>query len=99
MKLYGDTALLLLENLNGRISEDDMVKLGGIVSGVVEGLTPSAVVINVNSKAHLKGMISNEHLADHHGMLFIASIEFSFCTFLCWLFLRFCLVLQNVLPC
>ncbi|TYJ18682.1 hypothetical protein E1A91_A09G140100v1 [Gossypium mustelinum] len=49
-----------------RISEDDMVKLGSIVSGVVEGLTPSAVVINVNSKAHLKGMISNEHLADHH---------------------------------
>ncbi|PPD84400.1 hypothetical protein GOBAR_DD18640 [Gossypium barbadense] len=49
-----------------RISEDDMVKLGSIVSGVVEGLTSSAVVINVNSKAHLKGMISNEHLADHH---------------------------------
>ncbi|KAG4149634.1 hypothetical protein ERO13_D05G345851v2 [Gossypium hirsutum] len=43
-----------------------MVKLGSIVSGVVEGLTSSAVVINVNSKAHLKGMIFNEHLADHH---------------------------------
>ncbi|MBA0615649.1 hypothetical protein Godav_015770 [Gossypium davidsonii] len=49
-----------------RLSEDDMVKLGSIVSGVVEGLTSSAVVINVNSKAHLKGMIFNEHLADHH---------------------------------
>ncbi|KAL4342371.1 hypothetical protein GQ457_08G016920 [Hibiscus cannabinus] len=49
-----------------RISEDDMVKLGSVVSGVVEGLTPSAVVINLNSKAHLKGTISNEHLADHH---------------------------------
>ncbi|XWS56135.1 hypothetical protein CRYUN_Cryun09bG0060500 [Craigia yunnanensis] len=49
-----------------RISEDDMVKLGSIVSGVVEGLTPSAVVIHVDSKAHLKGTISNEHLADHH---------------------------------
>ncbi|XVE75785.1 hypothetical protein DITRI_Ditri12bG0120500 [Diplodiscus trichospermus] len=49
-----------------RISEDDVVKLGSIVSGVVEELTPSAVVIRVNSKAHLKGAISNEHLADHH---------------------------------
>ncbi|XWS66505.1 hypothetical protein CRYUN_Cryun05aG0205500 [Craigia yunnanensis] len=37
-----------------RISEDDVVKLGSVVSGVVEGLTPSAVVIHVNSKAHLK---------------------------------------------
>ncbi|XP_022743667.1 rRNA biogenesis protein RRP5 isoform X2 [Durio zibethinus] len=49
-----------------RISEDDMVKLGSVVSGVVERLTPSAVVIHVNSKAHLTGTISNEHLADHH---------------------------------
>ncbi|GMJ14782.1 Ribosomal RNA Processing 5 [Hibiscus trionum] len=49
-----------------RISEDDMVKLGSVVSGVVEGLIPSAVVININSEAHLKGTISNEHLADHH---------------------------------
>ncbi|OMO68743.1 hypothetical protein COLO4_29434 [Corchorus olitorius] len=49
-----------------RVSEDDMVKLGSVVSGVVDGITPSAVVIQVNSKAHLKGTISNEHLADHH---------------------------------
>ncbi|OMO51868.1 hypothetical protein CCACVL1_29542 [Corchorus capsularis] len=49
-----------------RINLNDMVKLGSVVSGVVDGITPSAVVIQVNSKAHLKGTISNEHLADHH---------------------------------
>ena len=76
-----------------------MVKLGSVVSGVVEGFTPSAVVIHVNSKAHLKGTISNEHLADHHGMLFFAFIKFSFCVVLNWFFLRFSLVLQSVLPC
>ncbi|XVF75995.1 hypothetical protein PTKIN_Ptkin13bG0232000 [Pterospermum kingtungense] len=49
-----------------RISEDDMVKLGSVVSGVVDRLIPSAVVICINSNAHLKGTILNEHLADHH---------------------------------
>ncbi|WRX22777.1 S1 domain - like 5 [Theobroma cacao] len=49
-----------------RVSEDDLVKLGSIVSGLIDRLTPSAVVIQVNSKAHLKGTISNEHLADNH---------------------------------
>ncbi|XP_039140377.1 rRNA biogenesis protein RRP5-like [Dioscorea cayenensis subsp. rotundata] len=48
-----------------RTSEDDVCKLGSLVSGVVERLTPGAVVVHVHS--HLKGTIANEHLADHLG--------------------------------
>jgi rRNA biogenesis protein RRP5 len=40
--------------------------LGSIVSGVVERLTPAAVVVSVNGFS--KGTILNEHLADHHGI-------------------------------
>ncbi|KAH7661832.1 Nucleic acid-binding proteins protein [Dioscorea alata] len=46
-----------------RTSEDDICKLGSLVSGVVERLTSGAVVVHVHS--HLKGTIANEHLADH----------------------------------
>jgi len=44
----------------------DTAKLGSIVSGVVERLTPAAVVVSVNGFS--KGTILNEHLADHHGI-------------------------------
>ncbi|KAL4578244.1 hypothetical protein LXL04_014364 [Taraxacum kok-saghyz] len=49
-------------------TEDDMVKLGSIVSGTVEKVTPHAVIVNVDVKGYIKGMISLEHLADNHGL-------------------------------
>lgn len=51
-----------------RITEDDMMNLGSLVSGVVEQVTPRAVVVCVNSKSHIKGTISPEHLSDHQGL-------------------------------
>ncbi|KAL6845670.1 hypothetical protein ACP4OV_024493 [Aristida adscensionis] len=48
-----------------RVIQVDTAKLGSIVSGVVERLTPTAVVISVNGFS--KGTILNEHLADYHG--------------------------------
>ncbi|ONM52228.1 Ribosomal protein S1-like1 [Zea mays] len=50
---------------HNRIAPIDTPKLGSIVSGVVERLTPAAVVVSVNGFS--KGTILNEHLADHHG--------------------------------
>lgn len=47
--------------------DGDVAKLGSLVSGVVERLTPSAVIIDVNGKGYFKGSIFNEHLADHQG--------------------------------
>ncbi|CAI0406524.1 unnamed protein product [Linum tenue] len=49
-----------------RLSEEDTVKLGNVVAGVVEKVTPSAVVVNVIGKQYVKGIIDTEHLADHH---------------------------------
>ncbi|KAL3534003.1 hypothetical protein ACH5RR_007524, partial [Cinchona calisaya] len=51
-----------------RIAEDDAMNLGSLVSGVVERVTPHAVVVCVNSKSHMKGTISPEHLSDHQGL-------------------------------
>ncbi|KAL6599504.1 hypothetical protein ACP70R_045641 [Stipagrostis hirtigluma subsp. patula] len=48
-----------------RVIQADTPKLGSIVSGVVERLTPAAVVVSVNGFS--KGTILNEHLADYHG--------------------------------
>ncbi|CAH8356759.1 unnamed protein product [Eruca vesicaria subsp. sativa] len=48
------------------VSEDDSIKLGSIVSGVIDSITPQAVTLHVKSKGLLKGTISAEHLADHH---------------------------------
>ncbi|KAF5737374.1 protein RRP5 isoform X2 [Tripterygium wilfordii] len=48
-----------------RVSEDDAVKLGSLVSGVVDKVTPSAVIVCVSSEGRLKGSISTEHLSDH----------------------------------
>lgn len=51
-----------------RVSEDDLVKLGSMVSGVVDVVTPNAVIVYVNARGYSKGLISTEHLADHHGI-------------------------------
>ncbi|KAK7392757.1 hypothetical protein VNO78_21204 [Psophocarpus tetragonolobus] len=50
-----------------RVSEDDMVTLGSLVSGVVDRRTSNAVVVYVNASGFSRGTISMEHLADHHG--------------------------------
>ncbi|KAL5741947.1 hypothetical protein ACOSP7_028679 [Xanthoceras sorbifolium] len=49
-----------------RVSADDVVKLGSLVSGVVDMVTPGGLIVYVNGKGHLKGIISTEQLADHH---------------------------------
>ncbi|XP_020233818.1 rRNA biogenesis protein RRP5 [Cajanus cajan] len=50
-----------------RVTEDDMVTLGSLVSGVVDRITSTAVVVYVNASGFSRGTISMEHLADHHG--------------------------------
>ncbi|XP_024021580.1 rRNA biogenesis protein RRP5 isoform X2 [Morus notabilis] len=50
-----------------RVLEDDVINLGGVVSGVVDRITPKGVVVYVNGKKYLKGTITTEHLADHQG--------------------------------
>uniref|UniRef100_A0A7N0TNV2 rRNA biogenesis protein RRP5 n=1 Tax=Kalanchoe fedtschenkoi TaxID=63787 RepID=A0A7N0TNV2_KALFE len=49
-------------------SADDMVKLGSLVSGVVEKVTSESVVVSVKSEGYLKGSILTEHLSDHRGL-------------------------------
>ncbi|CAK9145936.1 unnamed protein product [Ilex paraguariensis] len=51
-----------------RVSEEDVVKLGSLVSGIVERVTANSTIVNVNFKGYMKGTISSEHLADHHGL-------------------------------
>ncbi|XP_023641258.1 rRNA biogenesis protein RRP5 isoform X2 [Capsella rubella] len=48
------------------VSEDDSIKLGSIVSGIIDSITSQAVIVRVKSKGVLKGTIAAEHLADHH---------------------------------
>ncbi|XP_027934864.1 rRNA biogenesis protein RRP5 isoform X1 [Vigna unguiculata] len=50
-----------------RVSEDDVVTLGSLVSGVVDRITSTNVVVYVNASGFSRGTISTEHLADHHG--------------------------------
>ncbi|GAB4851487.1 hypothetical protein Ancab_030889 [Ancistrocladus abbreviatus] len=50
-----------------RASGDDMIKLGSLVSGVVEHVTPRAILLHVNVTGNMKGTIYTEHLADHQG--------------------------------
>ncbi|KAJ4970564.1 hypothetical protein NE237_003663 [Protea cynaroides] len=50
-----------------RAAADDIAKVGSTVSGIVERLTPHAVIVHVKSKNYLKGSITMEHLADHQG--------------------------------
>lgn len=42
------------------------------MSGVIDSITPQAVIVRVKSKGFLKGTVSTEHLADHHGMCFLS---------------------------
>ncbi|KAL0346327.1 UNVERIFIED_CONTAM: rRNA biogenesis protein RRP5, partial [Sesamum radiatum] len=58
-------------------SENENVKPGSLVSGVVERVTPQTIVVDVNNSSHMKGTISPEHLADHHGLaaLLMSSIK------------------------
>lgn len=63
--------LIQIENFGDRVSEDDMVKLGSLVSGVVERVTSHAIIVCVNAKGYSKGTISTEHLSDHHGICFV----------------------------
>lgn len=56
------------------------------MSGVIDSITPQAVIVRVKSKGFLKGTVSTEHLADHHGMCFLSHER----TYeLCILFIRF----------
>jgi rRNA biogenesis protein RRP5 len=49
-----------------RVSEDDVVSLGSIVSGIVDEVTSNAVIVKINT-GFSRGTIFMEHLADHHG--------------------------------
>ncbi|XP_057422928.1 rRNA biogenesis protein RRP5 [Lotus japonicus] len=50
-----------------RVTENDAVTFGSIVSGIVDVLTSNSIVVCVNSNSFSRGTISMEHLADHHG--------------------------------
>lgn len=45
------------------------MKPGSLVAGVVEQVSAHEIVVDVNASSHMKGTISLEHLADHHGKL------------------------------
>lgn len=53
---------------SNRVAGDNVVKPGSLVAGVVDRITAHAVVLNVCDAGPLKGTISPEHLADHHGI-------------------------------
>ncbi|XP_073045795.1 rRNA biogenesis protein RRP5 [Primulina eburnea] len=44
------------------------VKPGSLVAGVVEQVSPHEILVDIISSGHMKGTISLEHLADHHGL-------------------------------
>ncbi|KAH6781199.1 RIBOSOMAL RNA PROCESSING 5 [Perilla frutescens var. hirtella] len=48
--------------------DDELIKPGSLVSGIVESIAPQTVVVAVHDSLHMKGTISLEHLADHHGL-------------------------------
>ncbi|KAJ0705044.1 putative suppressor of forked, tetratricopeptide-like helical domain superfamily [Helianthus annuus] len=50
-----------------RTPEDAEVKLGSLVSGTVERVTPNAIIVDVGIKGY-NGIIAPEHLADNHGL-------------------------------
>lgn len=51
-----------------RVSEDDVVKPGTLISGVVERVTPNKIIISVDVNGYTKGTLSPEHLADNQGI-------------------------------
>ncbi|KAJ6846908.1 rRNA biogenesis protein RRP5 [Iris pallida] len=50
-----------------RVLEDDVAKVGDLVSGTVEQVTATTIIVQMGSTSYMKGTISTEHLADHHG--------------------------------
>ncbi|XP_020258376.1 rRNA biogenesis protein RRP5 [Asparagus officinalis] len=50
-----------------RVCQDDVTKIGSVVSGIVERLTASGVILHVDNAVYMKGMIPDEHLTDHRG--------------------------------
>ncbi|XP_010317858.1 rRNA biogenesis protein RRP5 [Solanum lycopersicum] len=52
---------------SSRVFSTELVKPGNVVSGVVERVTPDAIVLDVTSQGHFKGTVSPQHLADHSG--------------------------------
>ena len=63
--------LTFVHIISDSVSEDDSIKLGSIVSGVIDSITPQAVTVHVKSKGLLKGTIFAEHIDDHHGTCFL----------------------------
>lgn len=51
----------------GRMSEDDVVKPGRLISGVVEQISPNTIIISIDVNGYTKGTLSTEHLADNRG--------------------------------
>ncbi|KAF3619368.1 putative Alpha/beta-Hydrolases superfamily protein [Capsicum annuum] len=50
-----------------RVFSNELVKPGNVVSGVVERVTPDAIVLDVTVQGHFKGTISPQHLSYHSG--------------------------------
>ncbi|XP_022156044.1 rRNA biogenesis protein RRP5 isoform X2 [Momordica charantia] len=48
-----------------RVSGDEKVELGSIVSGVVDEITQTHVTFYINRTSYSRGRISTEHLSDH----------------------------------
>lgn len=87
-------------NHAGRVSEDDVINLGSVVSGVVDRITPKGVVVYVNGKKYLKGTITTEHLADHQGICYFPGMSFSLCHSCCGVYLLYpFFLMQAKLPC
>ncbi|KAL6534583.1 hypothetical protein OROGR_013258 [Orobanche gracilis] len=51
-----------------RALENERLRPGSLVAGVVEHITPHAIIVDIDASSHMKGIISLEHLADHHGL-------------------------------
>ncbi|KAL6563943.1 hypothetical protein OROHE_005183 [Orobanche hederae] len=51
-----------------RALENESLKPGSLVAGVVEHITPHAIIVDIDASSHMNGIISLEHLADHHGL-------------------------------
>ncbi|KAL8147183.1 rRNA biogenesis protein RRP5 isoform X2 [Apium graveolens] len=53
---------------SSRMSEDDVVKPGKLISGVVEQISPNTITISIDVNGYTKGTLSTEHLADNQGL-------------------------------
>lgn len=53
---------------SSRKSEDEVVKPGRLISGVVEQITPNTIIISIDVDGYTKGTLSTEHLADNEGL-------------------------------